>query len=149
MKHFVKYCVYLDVLLMGSIYVIKSIFLRGTRFQVKHLLRVPPRQHVLGFSTSPECYKVVWGVYNGLWNSCLEVEWARSIVRILSQFTFVFSVRGRGTPLCIKQDALYMAIYRSIFGYIWLYMPIYGYIIYIYDYIYIYMIIYIYIYDYI
>jgi len=39
----VKYCVYLDVLLMGSIYVIKSTFLEETRFQAKQTsLRAPP-----------------------------------------------------------------------------------------------------------
>ena len=39
---------------------------------------------------------------------------------------------------CIKQDELYMAIYRSAYGYIWLYTPIYM-IIYSYICLYIYI----------
>ena len=46
MKHVVKYDVYLDPLLMGSICVIKSTLLRGNRFQVNKYFGAPPRKRL-------------------------------------------------------------------------------------------------------
>ena len=54
MKNVVKYCVYLDILLMGSIYVIKSTFLRGTPISGQNKsLRVPPRTSSLNKPATP------------------------------------------------------------------------------------------------